>query len=146
MIKSKPIEQIEQEAETDLVLRMDRTEEDSANTPKLFNKYHKQYRIVKTEYIRAGNSLLRMRRQKWFYYSGKAEPKVYDKTPLDHKIMKSDLKMVIDTDDDVIKLTYTVELLEMKMKFIKGKMEEINRRSFHIRNVIDTIKFKNGSN
>lgn len=146
IIKSKPIEELESEAEDDLKLRSDRTGEDSANTPFLFNKYHRQYRIVSSEYIQAGNSLLRLRRERWFYYTGKADPEVYKDNPLDHKIMKSDLKMFIDSDDEVIKLTYIVELLDMKKKYIKDKLEEINRRSFHIGNIIKTQYFKHGIN
>lgn len=145
-IKSKPIEQIEQEAEVDLELRGDRTELDQANTPTLFNKYHRQHRLVKTEFIRAGNTLLKLRRDKWFYYMGKAHPDVYKKTPLGHKIMKSDVKMMIDTDDDVIKLTYTVEMLNLKKTFIKEKLEAINRRSFEIGNIIKSQHFKAGIN
>ena len=145
-IKSKPIKQIEEEADKDLVLRIDQTDIDSANTPKLFNKYHREYRLVKSEFIRAGNSLLRLRRQKWFYYSGKASPEVYDREPLDMKFMKSDIKMIIDSDDEVVKMSYTMQMLEMKKKYIKEKMEEINRRSFLISNIIKTHYFKAGIN
>ena len=145
-IKSKPIEQIEQEAEEDLKLRIDRTDEDSANTPVLFNKYHRQYRLVNTEFKRAGNTLLKLRRDKWFYYMGKAHPDVYKKNPLDHKIMKSDVKMMIDTDNDVINLTYTVEMLDLKRKYISDKLEAINRRSYEINNIIKTQYFKHGMN
>ncbi len=147
-LKSKPIEQIEEEAEKDLVLRIDRTEEDQANTPSLHHKYHKQYRLVKTELIQAGNSLLKLRRDKWFYYTGKAKPRIYDPKvggkPLNHKIMKSDIKMVIDSDDEVIKATYNVEMIEMKLKFIREKMDTINRRSYEINNIIKTMYFKHG--
>lgn len=146
MLKSMPIELIEEEAEKDLRLREDRTEEDSAITPQLFNKYHKQYRIVETEYIRAGNSLLMTRRERWLYYTRKASPEVYKKHPLDNKVMKSEVKMMVDTDDEVIKKTYIVEMLEMKKKYIKSIMEEINRRSFHIGNIIKTQYFKHGIN
>lgn len=143
-IKSKSIEQIEEEANNDLPLRIDRTDEDQANTPKLHNKYHREYRIVSTELIQASNSLLRIRRKKWMYYMGKADPDVYDKNPLDFKIMKSDVKMMIDSDDDVIKMTYIVEMLEMKKKLIREKIDAINRRSFEIGNILKTIYFKHG--
>lgn len=144
MIKSKSIEEIEREAEVDLILREDRTEEDSANTPTLFNKYHRQYRLVKTEFIRAGNTLLKLRRDKWFYYTGKAHPDVYKKNPLDHKYLKTEVKMLIDSDEDVIKLTYTVEMLDMKKKLIKDKLDAINRRSYEIGNIIKSQYFKHG--
>jgi len=145
-IKSKPIEQIEEEAEVDMELRIDRTEEDSANTPKIFNKYYKEYRIVKTELIHSQLALKRMWRDKWYYYMGKAHPDVYKKQPLDHKIMKSDVKMHIESDDDILKLTFTIEMLEMKKKFIEDKLKEINNRSYHIGNIIKTLYFKQGIN
>lgn len=149
-IKAKTIEQIEADAEEDLKLREDRTEEDSATTPILFNKYHRQYRLVDTEYIEAGKKLLKARRDKWFYYSSKADPDKYDPkkggVPLKHKYLKTDVKMLIDSDEEVIKLTYIVERLEAKKKFIKSIMEEINRRSFHIGNIIKTQYFKHGIN
>jgi hypothetical protein len=144
--KSKPITQIEEEAEVDMELRIDRTELDSANTPKIFNKYHKEYRLVKTELITAQLALKKMWREKWYYYMGKAKPEEYNKNPLDHKIMKSDVKMHIESDDDIIKLTYTIEMLEMKKKFIEDKLREINNRSYHIGNIIKTIYFKHGIN
>lgn len=145
-IKSKPIEEIEREAEEDLKLRADRTEEDQARTPTLFNKYHRQQRLVRTEFIQVGNSLIRLRRDKWFYYMGKASPEVYEKNPLGHKIMKSDVKMMIDSDDDVVKLTYIAEMLEMKKKYLKEILTTINRRSHEIHNIIKTQYFKHGIN
>jgi hypothetical protein len=145
-MKSKTIDQIEKEAESDLILRMDKTEEDSASTPKIFNKYHKQLRLVSTELIQAQLSLKKLYRDKWMYYSGKAHPDIYKDKPLDLKIMKSDLKMFIESDSDVIKLSYQIEMLEMKKKYIKEKMKEINNRSFHIGNMIKTIYFKHGIN
>jgi len=145
-IKSKPINQIENESEIDLILRLDRTEEDSANTPKLFNKYHKEYRIVSTELLQAQMKMKPLWKRTWLYYSGKAHPNKYKRKPLDHKIMKSDLKMHIEADDDIIKLTYQIEMLELKQKFIQAKMKEINNRSYHIGNMIKTTLFKHGIN
>jgi hypothetical protein len=145
-IKSKPITQLEEEAEVDMELRIDRTEEDSANTPKIFNKYHKEYRLVKTELMTNQLALKRLWIKKWYYYSGKAHPKVYEENPLDHKIMKSDVKMHIEADDDILKITYTIEILEIKKKFIEEKLREINNRSYHIGNIIKSIYFKHGIN
>ncbi len=145
-MKSKPIIQIEEEAEVDMVLRQDRTELDSVETPKIFNKYHKQLRLVRTELIQAQNNMIRLRKKKWLYYSGKAHPNEYNDKPLDHRIMKSDVKMFIESDDDVLKIAYQVEMLEMKKKYIKEKMKEINNRSFHIGNAVKTLYFKHGIN
>ena len=144
MVKSKSIEEIEKESAVDLELRIDRTEVDSAETPRIFNKYNKQLRIVESELIRSELALKRLWRKKWYYYYGKADPEEYKKNPLKYKVMKSDLKMHIESDDDILKLTYTIEMLDMKKKFIEKIMKEISSRSFHIGNILRTMEFKKG--
>ena len=144
IVKSKPIEQLEEEAEKDLEIRIDRTEDDMARTPTIFNKYHREYRLVKTELINAQNALIRLRRKLWLYYSGKAHPNEYDKKPLDHKIMKSDVKLMIESDDEYLKLSHLIDMLEMKRKYIREKLDAINRRTYEINNIIRTLEFKIG--
>jgi len=145
-IKSKSIALLEEEAEVDMELRVDRTDIDSVNTPKIFNKYHKELRLVHTELIQHQAIMKSMWGKKWYYYMGKAHPDVYKNKPLNIKIMKSDVKMHIESDDDIIKLTVQIELLEMKKKYIETKMREINNRSYHIGNAIKTMTFKHGVN
>jgi len=145
-IRSKPIAQLEEEAEKDLLIREDRTDTDSANTPKIFNKYHKELRLVSTELINCEAAMRKLWWEKSQYYAGKAHPDVYKENPLGHKIMKNDVKLYVEADDDVLKLRVTLELLEMKRKYIEKKMQEINNRSHHIRNIIKTQYFKHGMN
>lgn len=145
-IRSKPIDQLEEEAEKDLVLRPDRVELDSANTPTLFNKYHKEQRLVQVELINAQAAFKKMWNRKWYYYMGKAHPDVYKENPLDIKIMKSDVKQFIESDDDILKLSVTIEMLDMKLKFIMKKLEQINYRSYHIGNMIKAQIFYAGQN
>lgn len=145
-IRSKTLDQLEEEAEKDLELRPDRIELDSANTPKLFNKYHKQQRLVQTELINAEAAFKKLWNRKWYYYMGKAHPDEYKKKPLDIKIMKSDVKQFIESDDEILKLSVTIQMLEMKLKFIMKKMEQINYRSYHINNMLSAQKFYAGQN
>ena len=145
-IRSKPIEQLEEEAEKDMELRLDRTEVDSVNTPRIFNKYHKEKRLVRTEIINCEAKMKKLYGRKWFYYMGKAHPDVYEKNPLDHKIMKADVKIVIEADDEMIKLRTHIALLEMKKEYINEKLVQINNRNWQINNAIKSMKFKNGEN
>lgn len=145
-IRSKPIAQLEEEAEIDLVLRPDRVEIDSANTPTLFNKYHKEQRLVKVELINAQAAFKKLWNRKWCYYMGKSHPDVYKKKPLRLKIMKADVKQFIEADDDILTLTVTIELLELKLKYIREKMEQINSRSYHIGNMVKAQIFYAGQN
>lgn len=139
-----PIEQLEREAEVDMELRVDRTEVDAANTPTIYNKYHKQYRFVQTEIHQLEGVLKQIRFKKWLYYSGKARPRVYEEKPLDLKILKPDVNKFIDADEEVVELTTHIELLEMKKNFISDKLKVIAGRSYLISNIVKTIEFKHG--
>ena len=35
---------------------------------------------------------------RWMYYMGKADPDVYDKEPFDHKVLKSDVNIFLESD------------------------------------------------
>lgn len=145
-IKSIPLEQIEEEADVDLVLTEDKTSENSMDTPTIHNKYLRHFRVVSNELTAMNLEMDRLWLERWKYYSGKAHPDKYEEHPLDHKIMKSDVKMYISGDEKVIKLRFQIGLLETKLKVITKILEDISRRSFHIRNAIATIKFKHGEN
>jgi len=145
-IQSKPITQIEEEALIDLELRPDRVELDSTNTPSIFNKYNKELRLVKTELINAQAAYKKLWNKKWYYYMGKSHPDEYKKKPLDIKIMKADVKQFILADDDVLKLGVTIEMLEMKQKYIMDILAQINYRGYHIGNCIKAQIFYAGKN
>lgn len=142
--KSKSLEKIQDDAEIDLAMRIDQTAEDSSATPKIHNKYLREYHLVKHELMVAELATKRMWREKWLYYSGKSEKTVYDKKPLSIKIMKADVKMFIESDDEMAKLIMKTRMLDNKRSFLKRTLDEIARRSFHIKNVVETLKFQHG--
>ena len=96
------IEELERQSKEDLKLSIDSLEYDSIRTPQINHKYIKELLIAKDLYSRYEFDLKRLKKRKWLYYSGKANPEVYVEKPLDLKIMKSDLKMFIESDKDVI--------------------------------------------
>ena len=54
--------------------------------------------------IKAKTDHQQLYRLKWEYYGGKAEAKVYAAKPFDIKVMKTDLQMYIQSDDDILRL------------------------------------------
>ena len=46
----------------------------------------------------------RLYREKWEYYGGKADAKVYVAKPFDLKVLKTDLQMYINSDDEILEL------------------------------------------
>lgn len=142
--RAMSLREIEQEAEKDLELHIDQTAEESARIPSLFNKYYQQYRLVKTEMILMNSHITKLRRDKWYYYSGKAAPEIYKNNPLDIKLMKNDIKMHIDSDPEIINLTERYDLLELKKETLKEILGVIGKHSYMINNIIKTLYFRHG--
>jgi hypothetical protein len=86
----------------------------------------------------------RLLKEKTEYYLGKADDEVYEKKPLDHKILKQDLDIYLRADDDLMKLESRKILQQMKVEMIENFIKNINQRTFIIRNAIEFMKFKNG--
>jgi len=83
-------------------------------------------------------------REKWEYYGGKADAKVYVTKPFDLKVLKSDLSVYIESDDDIIQSEHKVAYFETVVKYIDGVLRSINSRGWDIKNAIDWKKFEAG--
>ena len=83
-------------------------------------------------------------REKWEYYGGKADAKVYITKPFDLKVLKSDLNVYIESDDEIIQCEHKVAYLETVVKYIDGVLKSINSRGWDIKNAIDWRKFEAG--
>ena len=86
----------------------------------------------------------RLYREKWEYYGGKADAKVYITKPFDLKVLKSDLNVYIESDDEIIQCEHKVAYLETVVKYIDGVLKSINSRGWDIKNAIDWKKFEAG--
>ena len=86
----------------------------------------------------------RLYRQKWEYYGGKADAKVYAAKPFDIKVLKTDLQMYIQSDDDILELQSKISYYESIVKYIDGVIKSIDNRGWDIRNATDWKKFEAG--
>ena len=78
------------------------------------------------------------------YYGGKADAKVYASKPFDFKVLKTDLAMYINSDDDVIELGAKISYLETVIKFIEGIIKSIDNRGWDVSHAINWKKFEAG--
>jgi hypothetical protein len=143
-MKSKPLSEIESEALEDLTIREDQLEYESSRTPSLFNKYYKQYRLVRTEIALVEKQLKVLRFKKREYYAGKADPSVYKENPLNVRIIKSDVKHYVEGDQEIIDLETHLDLLKIKRDTIKAILDNIGTRTYHINNMLKSMYFKHG--
>ena len=93
---------------------------------------------------RAKGDYKRLYREKWEYYGGKADAKVYAAKPFDLKVLKNDLQMYINSDEDIIELEKKVVYYETIVEFIDGVIKSIDNRGWDIRNAQDWKKFLAG--
>ena len=83
-------------------------------------------------------------RDKWEYYGGKADAKIYVTKPFDLRVLKTDLSIYITSDDDIIELGAKISYLETVIKYIEGVIKSIDNRGWDVSHAIGWKKFEAG--
>ena len=137
---------IELQNDVDRDLKIDDTELDleSIRTPQLHNKYLKHYTKYSLQLKKAQDDYKELYRIKWEYYTGKAEPSVYQAQPFDLKILKSDVGIYLDADKDLQEVGQKEAYLSAVVTYLEKVLREINNRNWNIRNAIEWKKFIHG--
>ena len=94
--------------------------------------------------FRAKGDYKRMYREKWEYYGGKADAKIYATKPFDLKVLKTDLAVYITSDEEIINAENKVGYLETVVDYIKGVIKSVDNRGWDIKNAIEWKKFEAG--
>ena len=85
-----------------------------------------------------------LHRDKWEYYTGKADSKVYMEKPFDLKILRADVDKYLLSDSEIILLSQKIEYLRTVVNHIEQVLKQINNRTFQIKNAIEWKKFTSG--
>ena len=93
---------------------------------------------------RAKGDYKRLYREKWEYYGGKADAKIYATKPFDLKVLKTDLAVYISADEEMINAENKVGYLETVVDYIKGVIKSVDNRGWDIKNAIEWKKFEAG--
>ena len=83
-------------------------------------------------------------REKWEYYGGKSDAKVYAAKPFDLKVLKTDLQMYINSDEEILAVEGQIAYYESIIKYIDGVIKSIDNRGWDIRNATEWKKFEAG--
>ena len=132
--------------QVDVDLKIDDTELDleSIRTPQLHNKYLKLFTKYSLQYKKAKDDYDGLYKFKWEYYTGKATMQVYQAEPFDLKVLKSDVHIYLNADEELQKLGQRTEYLNVIVVYIERVLREINNRNWNIRNTIEWKKFLHG--
>ena len=116
----------------------------SLSVPELSGKYHQliseetmTLRLLRKEYDV-------LYRDRWVFYSGKADPEVYKNEPFDLKILKADIDKFLNADELLNKQKDKVTLQEVKINLLTEFTKSIMSISFNIGNAIKWKKFLSG--
>ena len=107
-----------------------------------------KYLDIKSKYelllFKAKGDYKRIYRDKWEYYGGKSDAKIYISKPFDIKVLKTDLSVYITSDQDVIDAENKIGYLETVVDYIKGVIKSVDNRGWDIKNAIEWKKFEAG--
>ena len=139
------LHELKEEAKKDLPIRdQEHLEQEGYKNQVLAPKwldYRTRFKLLLTE---AKGEYQRLYRQKWEYYGGKADAKIYVTKPFDLKILKGDLHIYISSDEEIIEISNKISYLETTFEFIEGVLKSIDRRGGDIKNAQDWKKFEAG--
>ena len=139
------LEKLQEQADKDLKINDTELDLESLKTPQLHNQYMKHLTKYKLMLSRAETEYNIMKREKWEYYTGKADASVYAEKPFDLKILRTDIDKYLDSDMDLQKAKQKVDYLNTTVDFLDRTIRQIANRGFTIKNAIDWRKFTSGA-
>ena len=140
----KKLNELQDELDRDLKIDDSELDLESIRTPQLHNKYLKHYTTYSLQLKKAKDDYKILYRQKWEYYTGKAAPEVYLERPFDLKVLRSDVGIYIDSDEELQQLGQKEAYLETTVNYLEKVLREITNRNWTIRNTIEWKKFLHG--
>ena len=139
------LEQLQDLAEKDLKINDTELDLESLKTPQLHNKYLKFLNKWKLLQSKANTDYYKLRKEKWEYYTGKADPDIYKEKPFDLKVLKADVHIYMDSDDELQKADQKAAYLKQVVSYLEQVLRSINNRTFLIKNAIEWKKFTSGA-
>jgi hypothetical protein len=143
------IQTLKQELEKDLKINDAELDRESLKIPKIHNKYlnilHDEKMILQS--LRLKKRI--MLREKWEYYTGKTDAETLKQKglePFNLKVLKQDLDLYIDSDQDILQLDSKLITQQEKVDYLQDAIKAINNMQWHIRDAIAWRKFINGVN
>ena len=139
------LEELQELADKKLKINDTELDIEALKTPQLHNEFLKHYNKFKLMRTKASAELATIKLHKWEYYTGKADPMVYQQKPFNLKILKQDVDKYIEADEDYQKIKQKVDYLETIVDFLDRTIRQIQNRGFLIKDAIEWRKFTSGA-
>jgi len=94
---------------------------------------------------KARDSYNRVRLERYNYYTGKADPEVYEKEPFPYKVREKDaIQRHLEADEKLTQLDLKIRYYDATLKFLEEIIKTVANRTFQIKNAIEWHKFQAG--
>jgi hypothetical protein len=128
---------------------IDRTElgEESLKIPKLHHKYFQAYSSEKLLLKKYEMDLKKLKLDKHEFYSqgpNETTPSEW-KLPAKGLILKADIPMYMEADEDIIKMNLKIGIQMEKIELLESIIKSLGNRGYLIKNAIDWARFTSGS-
>ena len=133
--------EIEEMWRVDSIIDPDNLHQEAIKIPQLHGKYHQILNNLFVLKKQKEVEYKRLYKEKWLYFSGKADPDVYVEKPFLHKIMKSDVNLYLEADEELNKIKSMLEYYTHLLKYLEDIIKQIHNRTFQIRDSIEFSKF-----
>ena len=120
----------------------------SADIPKLHNKYFRCYSEEGLRLKKLKSDYKVLTKLKTDYYNGtldSTELKEHGWPPQPLKILRADIPIYLESDKDIINASLKIGLQEAIVEYLESIIKQINNRNFILKNIIDWEKFRTGA-
>ena len=139
------LDKIQSMWQEDCKIDIDNMHEESIKVPQLHSKYHEILNNLILLRTKAQKIQKSVRHERYEYYSGKADPEVYEREPFPKKVRDKDaLIRYMDAADRVSDANLKVEYYDVMINYTESILKQISNRTYQIKNSIEWHKFQAG--
>ena len=139
------LDKIQSMWQEDCKIDIDNMHEESIKVPQLHSKYHEILNNLILLRTKAQKIQKSVRHERYEYYSGIADPDVYEREPFPKKVRDIDaLIRYMDADDRVSDANLKVEYYDVMINYTESILKQISNRTYQIKNSIEWHKFQAG--
>jgi len=142
---SVTLDSIQEMWEKDAKIDRDNLHEESLNIPSLHAKYFELYNTIFLLRKKAEQQRKNIRHERYEYFSGKADPEVYQKDPFGKKIRDKDtMQKYLDADEKLSTSCLKIDYYDTMLVYLESILKVIQNRTFQIKNAIEFMRFNSG--
>ena len=138
------LDEIQSLWEEDSKIDEDELHTESTKIPSLHAKYYRILNNILLLKKLEENKFKQLKKDKWQYYTGKADPEVYIDKPFDHKVLRQDVDKYMDADEDLIRILSKIDYFQVMLNYLDSILKTINNRTYQIKNSIEWQQFIRG--